>query len=44
MIQIGDQVPDFELPSQTGERVRLSTLLERGHVVLYLYIRDATPG
>ena len=44
MLAIGERVPDFALPSQTGERLRLSTLLERGPVVLYLYIRDATPG
>ena len=39
----GDQAPDFELPDQDGESVRLSEL--RGQpVVLYFYPRADTPG
>jgi thioredoxin-dependent peroxiredoxin len=39
----GKPAPDFELVSDTGERVRLSSL--RGSpVVLYFYPRDDTPG
>lgn len=33
----GDMAPDFELPSAQGRRVRLSTLLARGPVVLTFY-------
>jgi peroxiredoxin Q/BCP len=39
----GSPAPDFELESDTGERVRLSAL--RGSpVVLYFYPKDDTPG
>jgi len=43
VIEEGQQAPDFELASDTGERVKLSSL--RGKpVVLYFYPRDDTPG
>ena len=43
MVEEGREAPDFELTSDTGERVRLSQL--RGKpVVLYFYPRDDTPG
>ena len=43
MVEEGKQAPDFELASDSGERVRLSEL--RGSpVVLYFYPRDDTPG
>jgi peroxiredoxin Q/BCP len=43
MIQQGDLGPDFELPDQNGELVRLSDL--KGEtVVLYFYPRADTPG
>lgn len=43
MVEEGEQAPDFELASDTGERVRLSGLRGRP-VVLYFYPRDDTPG
>ena len=43
MVDEGAEAPDFELTSDTGDRVRLSSL--RGKpVVLYFYPRDDTPG
>jgi peroxiredoxin Q/BCP len=43
MIEAGAMAPDFELETDTGERVRLSSY--RGKpVILYFYPRDDTPG
>ena len=44
VVRVGDVAPDFTLPSQGGEPVRLYGLLERGPVVLYFYPKDETPG
>lgn len=43
MLKAGDIAPDFELPDQDGNPVRLSTLLTRGPVLLYFYPADFTP-
>ena len=39
MVEAGEQAPDFELESDTGERVRLSDFRGRP-VVVYFYPRD----
>jgi peroxiredoxin Q/BCP len=44
MVQIGDQVSDFELQDQSGAPRRLSTLLEDGPVVLFFYPAAMTFG
>ena len=43
MLKEGDEAPDFELPTDTGETVRLSDLGGR-RVVLYFYPKDDTSG
>jgi peroxiredoxin Q/BCP len=43
VVKEGQEAPDFELTSDSGERIRLSQF--RGQpVVLYFYPRDDTPG
>lgn len=42
-VQVGQVVPDIELPASSGENVKLSQF--RGKkVVLYFYPKDSTPG
>jgi len=43
-VEVGDPAPDFTLPSQSGDQVRLSDVWHRGPVVLYFYPKDETPG
>jgi peroxiredoxin Q/BCP len=43
MIGLGAPAPDFELPDQDGEPVRLSALRGRT-IVLYFYPKSDTPG
>jgi thioredoxin-dependent peroxiredoxin len=43
-VQAGDKAPDFTLPSQAGEPVRLADRLGERVVVLYFYPKDDTPG
>ena len=41
--KVGDTAPNFELPSDTGETVKLSDFRGK-RVVLYFYPKDDTPG
>jgi thioredoxin-dependent peroxiredoxin len=43
-IRVGDTAPDFTLPSQSGDPVRLGDRLGDRVVVLYFYPKDETPG
>jgi peroxiredoxin Q/BCP len=43
-VQVGDKAPDFTLPSQSGEQVRLYDRLGERVVVLYFYPKDNTRG
>src|SRR5215470_8697301 len=43
-IEAGDKAPDFTLPSQSGEQVRLRDRIGQRVVVLYFYPKDNTRG
>ena len=43
MLREGDPAPDFELPTDSGDTLKLSSLRGR-QVVLYFYPKDDTPG
>jgi peroxiredoxin Q/BCP len=43
-IQAGDEAPDFTLPAQSGEPVRLHDRIGERVIVLYFYPKDNTPG
>lgn len=44
ILHIGDSAPDFELPDQQGETIRLSDFRGKKNIVLYFYPKDETPG
>ncbi|HEY6482242.1 MAG TPA: peroxiredoxin [Steroidobacteraceae bacterium] len=44
MLAIGTRAPEFTLPDQDDRNVSLSTLLNRGPLILYFYPADFTPG
>lgn len=43
-MKIGDLAPDFELESNTGEKIRLSGYIGKKKVILFFYVKDNTPG
>ncbi|QGZ88468.1 peroxiredoxin [Microcystis aeruginosa] len=43
-IKVGDRIPDFSLPSQTGTTVNISDLIGKKSLVIYFYPKDDTPG
>src|SRR6266545_468718 len=42
-LKVGDTAPEFELPSETGEKVKLSDFRGK-RVVLFFYPKDNTSG
>jgi len=44
MIKQGQQAPDFELPDNNGDLVKLSDFREKKNVVLFFYPKDFTGG
>jgi peroxiredoxin Q/BCP len=43
MLRPGDTAPDFELTDDRNRKVRLSSLLREGPLILYFYPADFTP-
>jgi len=43
-IKVGDRVPNFSLPSQTGATVNIGDLIGKKSLVIYFYPKDDTPG
>ena len=43
-VRVGDIAPDFALPSQSGELVRLHDFIGKRAVVLFFYPKDYTAG
>jgi thioredoxin-dependent peroxiredoxin len=43
-LQVGSRAPDFTAVASDGETYRLSDLLARGHVALFFYPGNNTPG
>lgn len=43
-LQIGDEAPDIDLISHSGEKIRLSDFRDKKVTVLYFYPKDDTPG
>jgi peroxiredoxin Q/BCP len=44
MLAIGSRAPEFTLPDQDDRTTSLTTLLNRGPLILYFYPADFTPG
>jgi thioredoxin-dependent peroxiredoxin len=44
MLPIGSRAPEFTLPDQDDRSTSLTTLLNRGPLILYFYPADFTPG
>jgi peroxiredoxin len=42
-VEVGDKAPDFELPSTTGGKIRLSDFVGKKNVVLEFYVLDFSP-
>jgi peroxiredoxin Q/BCP len=41
---VGSRAPDFSAKANDGTKYRLSELLARGHVALFFYPGNNTPG
>jgi hypothetical protein len=42
-VEVGEKAPDFELPSTTGGKIRLSGFVGKKNVVLEFYVLDFSP-
>ena len=43
-VKVGDNAPDFTLPSQMGDNVTLSEYFGKKNMVLYFYPKDESSG
>ncbi len=43
-MKIGDIAPDFELESNTGEKIKLSAYFGKKKIILFFYVKNNTPG
>lgn len=43
-LNIGDEVPEFELKDQDGQLFNISKYLGKHHIIVYFYPRDESPG
>ena len=44
VLKVGDEVPDFTAPDESGKEVKLSSFKGKTGVVLYFYPKADTPG
>ena len=42
-VEVGEKAPDFELPSTTGGKIRLSDFAGKKNVILEFYVLDFSP-
>jgi peroxiredoxin len=42
-LEVGDQAPDFELPSSQGGKLKLSSFQGKKNVLIEFYVLDFTP-
>jgi len=42
-LNVGEQAPDFTLPSTTGEKIRMSQFQGKKHVLIQFYTMDFQP-
>ena len=43
VVEVGDQAPDFTLPSTSGEKISLSQFRGKKHVLVQFYSMDFNP-
>jgi peroxiredoxin Q/BCP len=43
-MKVGEPASDFELESQKGEKIKLSSYFGKKKIILFFYVKDNTPG
>ncbi len=44
LLKVGDKIPSFQLPDQSGQTVKIEDLIGKKNLVIYFYPKDYTPG